>query len=205
MVMKVGMQDLDKALARIVDRARIEPVQVLRYARPWVWIVGNDLWERPAAVVSFVPERHPLRAMRTHVDATLAGDIADLFQIGKALRLDMAVEIVMRSLVLQLLYSLRDEQELAERIGYDLTHRWFVGLELDQPVPEPHALSAALMRVRSQEAAVMTLQRLMYEVVPPHLAEAGDAFSPDYGLLSQWMAPFLSLPKEVSAPPLDLA
>lgn len=193
MVMKVGMQDLDKALSRIVDHARKEPVQVLRYARPWVWIVGHELWDRPASSMSLVPEHHPLRALRTQADAMLSENIAELYRLGESLRIDMPIDVAMRALMLQLVYSVRDEQDLAERIGYDLAFRWFVGLEMDQPVPEPPVLVAALLRLRMQHVVVVTLQRLMYEVLPPNLAEAQGKFVPDYGLLSLWMAPFLGV------------
>ena len=35
--------------------------------------------------------------------------------------------------MLQLLYSIRSERQLAERLEYDLLFRWFVGLGTNQP------------------------------------------------------------------------
>src|SRR3546814_5024798 len=39
---KVGMQELDQRLSKIVEAARKQPVSVYRYGAPWVWIVSQD-------------------------------------------------------------------------------------------------------------------------------------------------------------------
>ncbi|MEI2417873.1 transposase [Orrella sp. JC864] len=190
-MMKVGMQDLDKSLAKIVDHARNEPVQVLRYGRPWVWLVGHALWDRPSQVADLVPERHPLREVRLPTDAALSESITELYRLAQVMDLALPLEFVVRALLLQLLYAVRDEQELAERIGYDLTFRWFVGMELEQPVPQPQALKSSLQAALGQLLVVRLLQRLMVGVLPREAGQALGRLHPDYGLLSTWMAPFL--------------
>jgi PHD/YefM family antitoxin component YafN of YafNO toxin-antitoxin module len=42
---KVGMQELDQRLSKIVEAARKKPVSVYRYGAPWVWIVSQDDWQ----------------------------------------------------------------------------------------------------------------------------------------------------------------
>ena len=43
-------------------------------------------------------------------------------------------EQLLRALILQLLYSVRSERQLMEQLDYNLLFRWFVGLNMDEPV-----------------------------------------------------------------------
>ena len=43
-------------------------------------------------------------------------------------------EQLLRALLLQMLYSVRSEQVLVEEVDYNILFRWFVGLNLDDPV-----------------------------------------------------------------------
>ena len=43
-------------------------------------------------------------------------------------------EQLLRALLLQVLYSIRSERMLMEQLEYNLLFRWFVGLEMDDPV-----------------------------------------------------------------------
>lgn len=43
-------------------------------------------------------------------------------------------ERLLRALLLQLLYSIRSERMLIEQINYSWLFRWFVGLDMDEPV-----------------------------------------------------------------------
>ena len=40
----------------------------------------------------------------------------------------------MRALLLQVLYSVRSERMLMEQLDYSLLFRWFVGLNMDDPI-----------------------------------------------------------------------
>ncbi len=100
---------------------------------------GDDL--RQGAMWSYlspearVPKDHPLRPIRRMVDAAL-GELDPLFErlYSKIGRPSIAPEMLLRALVLQLLYSLRSERLLMERLDADLYFRWFVGLNADDPV-----------------------------------------------------------------------
>ena len=53
---KVGMQELDQRLSKIVEAARKKPVSVYRYGAPWVWIVSQDDWQGALKeVASYIP------------------------------------------------------------------------------------------------------------------------------------------------------
>ena len=82
-----------------------------------------------------VPRRHPLRRVRAIVDEALAS-LSPRFEelYSKRGRPSVPPEHLLRALLLQVLYSVRSERQLMERLDFDLLFRWFVGLELDERV-----------------------------------------------------------------------
>jgi len=82
-----------------------------------------------------IPANHPLRAMRQMVDAALK-EMSPRFDglYAKVGRPSIAPEKLLRALLLQILYSVRSERLLMEQLDYNLLFRWFVGLEMDDPV-----------------------------------------------------------------------
>ena len=85
-----------------------------------------------------VPADHPLRPIRTMVDAALrelSPEFARLYP--KTGRPSIPPEKLLRALLLQMLYSVRSERQLMEQLDYNLLFRWFVGLSLDDPVWDP--------------------------------------------------------------------
>jgi transposase len=82
-----------------------------------------------------VPKDHPLRSIRTMVDAILK-DMSPLFEglYAKVGRPSIAPEKLLRALLLQVLYSVRSERLLMEQLDYNLLFRWFVGLSMDDPI-----------------------------------------------------------------------
>jgi transposase len=82
-----------------------------------------------------VPSDHPLRAVRQMADTVLA-QLSQLFSkmysdIG---RRSIPPEKLLRALLLQVLYTVRSERMLMEQLQYNLLFRWFVGLNMDEPV-----------------------------------------------------------------------
>ena len=86
-------------------------------------------------VASFVPAGHPLLRMRKLVDEALK-DLDDLFSsiYASAGRESIPPERLIRASLLQILFSIRSERQLVEQIEYNMLYRWFVGLELEDPV-----------------------------------------------------------------------
>lgn len=80
-----------------------------------------------------VPSEHPLRAIRRMVDQALA-DLCLHFDslYSRRGRPSKPPEQLIRALLLQVLYGIRSERQLMERIRYDLLFRWFVGLAMDE-------------------------------------------------------------------------
>ncbi len=85
-----------------------------------------------------VPEKHPLRAIRTMVDEALqemSGRFDELYPEDG--RRSIPPERLLRALLLQMLYSVRSERMLMEQLEYNLLFRWFVGLSANEPVWHP--------------------------------------------------------------------
>jgi transposase len=82
-----------------------------------------------------VPKDHPLRAVRAMVDMALT-ELGPRFNAIYAAqgRPSIAPEKLVRALLLQVLYTVRSERQLMEQLDYNLLFRWFVGLNLDEPV-----------------------------------------------------------------------
>jgi transposase len=82
-----------------------------------------------------VPDDHPLRAIRTMVDAALEAmspELEALYAAGG--RPSIAPEYLLRAQLIQILYAIPSERRLVEQLRYNLLLRWFVGLPLDEPV-----------------------------------------------------------------------
>ena len=100
---------------------------------------GTD--ERAGSLFSYVdlesriPPKHPLRAIRAIVNealSTLDADFAGLYsRIGRP---SIPPEQLLRAMLLQLFYAIRSERLLVERLDFDLSFRWFVGLGIDDSV-----------------------------------------------------------------------
>jgi IS5 family transposase len=58
-----------------------------------------------------------------------------------------------RALLLQVFYSVRSERLLMEQLDYNLLFRWFVGLEIDEPVWNHAVFSKNRERLLNQEVA----------------------------------------------------
>ena len=103
---------------------------------------GDD--QRQSAMFSYisaeqrVPKDHPLRAIRTMVDTTLDG-LSPQFEAlySHTGRPSIAPEKLLRALLLQVLYTVRSERMLMEQLDYNFLFRWFVVLNLDDPVWDP--------------------------------------------------------------------
>ena len=82
-----------------------------------------------------VPADHPLRAIREMVNAVLRKLSPEFDKIySLAGRPSIPPERLLRALVLQVLYTVRSERMLMEKLQYNLLFRWFVGLNMDDPV-----------------------------------------------------------------------
>lgn len=84
---------------------------------------------------SRTPEHHPIRKVRGIVDQVL-NELGPTFDAMYASggRPSIPPEQLNRGLLLQILFTIRSERQLMERMDYDLMFRWFVRLGIDDKV-----------------------------------------------------------------------
>src|SRR5438309_4226422 len=101
-----------------------------------------------------VREDHPLRGIRSQVDRVL-GRLSPLFDAMYSVtgRPSIPPEKLLRALLLQMLYSIRSERLLMEEIDYSILFRWFVGMNMDEPVWDPTVFTKNRDRLLKHEVA----------------------------------------------------
>ena len=182
---KVGMQELDQRLSKIVEAARKKPVSVYRYGAPWVWIVSQDDWQGALKeVASFIPAGHSLVLLRPQIDEIL--DQHRDWLVAEA-PMSIAPHTVLQILLLQLLYSVPSEQQLHEQLNYNLLFRWFVGLDLNQKVWSVHVLTRDIATLLNNPRAVQLIQKIIGDVFCGALLHMPE-FSLNFALLHTWLA-----------------
>lgn len=84
---------------------------------------------------TMIPVDHPIRAIRTVADAALA-ELSPLFDQMYAAngRPSIPPERLLKAGLLMALYSVRSARALCEEITYHLLYRWFLGMDLLEPV-----------------------------------------------------------------------
>jgi transposase len=101
-----------------------------------------------------IPTAHPLRGVRKLADTVLADMSKDFDGMyAKVGRPSIPPERLFRALLLQVFYSVRSERLLMEQLDYNLLFRWFVGLEIDEPVWNHAVFSKNRDRLLNQEVA----------------------------------------------------
>lgn len=131
-----------------------------------------------------VPADHPLRAIRNSVDQIL-GSMSKEFDglYAKTGRPSVPPERLLRAVLLQIFYSVRSERMLMEQMNYNLLFRWFVGLEMDEPVWSHAVFSKNRARLLNQEVAREFFTRVLAQA-KPHLSD--EHFSVDGTLIEAW-------------------
>jgi len=131
-----------------------------------------------------VPQDHPLRAIRKSVDDVLRAMAKDFDGMyARTGRPSVPPERLLRAALLQIFYSVRSERMLMEQMNYNLLFRWFVGLELDEPVWNHAVFSKNRERLLNQDVARAFFARVL-EQARPHLSD--EHFSVDGTLIEAW-------------------
>jgi transposase len=101
-----------------------------------------------------VPKDHPLRAIRVMSDKALA-EVGPRFDALYARngRPSIPPEKLLRTLLLQVLYTVRSERLLMEQLDYNFLFRWFVGLSIDDPVWDATVFTKNRERLLAGEVA----------------------------------------------------
>ena len=149
---------------------------------------GTD--HKPAAMFSYVsaeervPADHPLRAIRAFVDEILREMTRefDALYAGHG-RPSIPPERLLRAQLLQLFYSIRSERLLMEQLDYNILFRWFVGLEMDEPIWVPTVFTKNRDRLLEHAVAHSFFHRVVARAAD---LMSDEHFTVDGTLLEAW-------------------
>ena len=146
-----------------------------------------------------VPADHPLRPIRKIVDEILK-EMSPKFQklYSDVGRPSIAPERLLRSLLLQIFYSVRSERMLIEQLQYNLLFRWFVGMEMDETVWNHAVYSKNRERLLNEEIAESFFQRVL-ERAKPYMSD--EHFTVDGTLVEAWASHKSFRPKDGTGKP----
>jgi len=131
-----------------------------------------------------VPQDHPLRPIRKMVDEILKAMAKDFDGVYATTgRPSVPPERLLRAVLLQIFYTVRSERLLMEQMNYNLLFRWFVGLEMDEPVWNHAVFSKNRERLLNQEVAQEFFRRVLAQA-KPHLSD--EHFTVDGTLIEAW-------------------
>src|SRR5258706_1392682 len=134
-------------------------------------------------VESRIPSGHPLRLIRELVNEALGSldcEFSGLY--SREGRPSIPPERLLRATLLQLLYTIRSERQLVERLEFDLLFRWFVGLGLDEGVFDASSFSKNRDRLLTSATAQSLLGALLSQPRVKRLLSA-EHFSVDGTML----------------------
>ena len=152
-----------------------------------------------------VPPTHPLRSIRQMTDRVLA-NLSPQFtnMYAKIGRPSIPPEKLLRALLLQVLYTVRSERLLMEQLEYNLLFRWFVGLDIDDPVWDATVFTKNRDRLLAGDVAATFFQAVRAEAEARQLT-SDDHFTVDGTLLEAWasLKSFKNVEGDGGPPPDD--
>ena len=135
-----------------------------------------------------VPADHPARAIRAMVDGALKrmdSELGKMYAVKG--RPSIAPERLLRAQLLMVLYSIRSERQLMEQLNYNLLFRWFVGLEMDDPVWDVTVFTKNRERLIAGAASQQLLLAVV-EQARQHQLLSEEHFTVDGTLIQAWAA-----------------
>jgi transposase len=151
---------------------------------------GKDLHQTD--IFSFIsPEErvrkdHPLRAIRAMADLALWKMSAKFDAMyAKTGRPSIPPEKLLRAQLIQMLYSVRSERLLMEELDYSVLYRWFVGMNLDEPVWDVTVFTKNRNRLLDGDVAREFLTEVVKQAQEKNLT-SDEHFTVDGTLIEAW-------------------
>jgi transposase len=133
-----------------------------------------------------IPADHPSRQIRSMVDRALARMDAQLDELYSTTgRPSIAPERLLRASLLMILYSIRSERQLMEQLNYNLLFRWFVGLEMDDPIWDVTVFTKNRERLIGGAVSQQLLESVLVEA-REHDLLSEEHFTVDGTLIQAW-------------------
>ena len=153
-----------------------------------------------------VPAGHPLRPVRQMANIVLERLSPQLDALYSAVgRPSIPPEKLLRALLLQVLYTLRSERLLMEALDYNLLFRWFVGLNMDDPVWDATVYCKNRERLLKGDVAEAFFKEVL-KLAEEHQLLSDEHFTVDGTLIEAWASLKSFKKKEVeqeTPPPED--
>ena len=133
-----------------------------------------------------VRKDHPLRAIRRMADEALQR-LSKRFDsmYAQTGRPSIPPEKLLRAQLIQMLYSIRSELLLMEEIDYSVLFRWFVGMNLDEPVWDATVFTKNRDRLLDGDVAREFLREVVSQACDKNLT-SDEHFTVDGTLLEAW-------------------
>jgi transposase len=133
-----------------------------------------------------VRKDHPLRAIRAMADQALS-NMSERFDAMYAQtgRPSIPPEKLLRAQLIQMLYSVRSERLLMEEIDYSVLFRWFVGMNLDEPVWDVTVFTKNRDRLLDGDVAREFLVEVVSQAREKNLT-SDEHFTVDGTLIEAW-------------------
>ena len=145
---------------------------------------------------SRIPADHPLRATREMTNRALERlDRKFRTLYSRTGRPSVPPEQLLRALLIQVLYSIRSERMLMEQLEYNLLFRWFVGLEMDDPVWDVTVFTKNRNRLLEGEIAERFFQAVLEQAREAGLL-SDEHFTVDGTLIEAWASHKSFRPKD---------
>jgi len=146
---------------------------------------------------------HPLRAIRAMADIALWSMSARFDEMySQTGRPSIPPEKLLRAQLIQMLYSVRSERLLMEEIDYSVLFRWFVGMNLDEPVWDVTVFTKNRDRLLDGDVAREFLCEVVKQAQEKKLT-SDEHFTVDGTLVEAWASLKSFQPKDGKTTPPD--
>src|SRR5262245_60799790 len=152
---------------------------------------------------SVVPRDHPLRTIKPLVDSVLK-DLSPLFSEMYADwgRPSIPPERLLKAKMLQALYTIRSENLLIEALEYNLLFRWFLDLNMTDPIWDNSTFTKNQERLLRHQTAELFFARIV-ELAREHGWVSDEHFTVDATLIDAWASLKSFQPKTGPKDPTD--
>jgi transposase len=133
-----------------------------------------------------IPRDHPLRRIRALADDALKVLSPQFDAMYSAMGRDsIAPERLLKGSLLIALYTLRGERQLCEQLEYNLLFRWFLGMDMIEPVFNHSTFSKNRERLLAHDAAGQFFIEVVNRAKRERLMSS-DHFTVDSTLIEAW-------------------
>ena len=133
-----------------------------------------------------VPPEHPIRGIKKLVDIALK-DLSPAFDAMYAStgRPSIPPERLLKATLLMAFYSVRSERLFCEQLNYNLLFRWFLDMDMTEPVFDASTFSKNRLRLIEADIAKQFFGRVVEQARQAHLL-SHEHFTVDGTLIEAW-------------------